>query len=112
MTRVLSSVYVTFLVRLLGTVVCVLALHSSANAQTRQAVAGTTVSLVPLPRFVQATGFTGFANESLQGSVLVAELPAEGYSQLAQLFADVEVARARFATQAVRITAREEIETV
>ena len=99
MTRVRPTVDVSYRIRLLGSVVCALALHSSANAQTRQPVAGTTVSLVPIPGFVQATGFAGFANEPLQGSVLVVELPAEGYSQLAPLFADVEAARARFAAQ-------------
>jgi hypothetical protein len=91
--------------------VCALAVHASANAQTRQPVAGTTVSLAPMRGFVPATAFAGFANEPLQGSVLVAELPAEAYPQLAQLFADAEAARTRFAAQGVRITAREEIET-
>ena len=111
MMRVRPLLHVSYLVRLLGSVVCVFALHASADAQTRQPVAGTTVSLVPMRGFVPATGFAGFANEPLQASVLVAELPAEAHPQLAPLFADVEAARTRFATQGIRITAREEIET-
>ena len=111
MMRIRPSLYISYLVRLLGILVCALALHASADAQTRQAVAGTTVSLVPMRGFVPAKGFAGFANEALQGTVLVAELPAEAHPQLAQLFADVEAARTRFAAQGVRITAREEIET-
>jgi hypothetical protein len=111
MMRVRPLLHVSYLVRLLGSVVCAFALHASADAQTRQSVAGTTVSLVPMRGFVPATGFAGFANEPLQGSVLVVELPAEAHPQLAPLFADVEAGRTQFATQGVRITAREEIET-
>ncbi len=111
MMRVQPSLHITHLVRLLGSVVCVFALLAGVNAQAPQPVAGTTVSLVPMPGFVPATGFAGFANEPLQGSVLVAELPAEAHPQLAQLFADVAAARTRFAAQGVRITAREAIET-
>jgi hypothetical protein len=111
MMRVPPLLRAIYPVRLFGSLVCVFALHACADAQTLQRVEGTTVSLVPMRGFVPATGFAGFANEPMQGSVVVTELPADAHQQLAPLFADVEAARIRFETQGVRINARDEIDT-
>ncbi|MET3890666.1 hypothetical protein ABIE41_001742 [Bosea sp. OAE506] len=80
-----------------------------APAQEARPLAGTGIALVPPPGFEPASGFAGLVNPLTQGSVLVAELPAEAHPQIAVLFADVEAAKAGFARQNVTILRREEV---
>lgn len=89
----------------------VLSQRGPASAQERQQVTGTTVSMVPTEGFVPATGFAGFANERLQASVLVVELPVSAHPQIAEMFSDLETAKRQFAKQRISVVAREEIQT-
>lgn len=76
---------------------------SATFAQTRLAIAGTTVSVVPLHDFVPATGFAGLTNTATQASVLVTELPAVAYDQIAPRLANLDEAKLAFAPQRVEV---------
>ena len=81
-----------------------------AIAQDRKTVPGTSVSLVAPKGFEPATGFAGLANQKTQASVLIVEMPAEAYPQLATLFNDSETAKTNFARQKVNIARIEQID--
>jgi hypothetical protein len=98
-------------VKRLASVLALALCSSVAVAQERQSVKGTTVSLVPMPGFVHATNFAGFGNEKIQASVVVVEMAAAGYAEISTLFKDLETAQKQFASQNVKVTAREEIDT-
>jgi hypothetical protein len=87
--------------------------HGPAHAQapTVQHVPGTTVSLTPLAGFVLATEFSGFKDRDGAASILVAELPAEAYSQLSAVFGDLEMARKAFATKGISVSALKRVDT-
>lgn len=100
--------------RLVPTLVALLGLlsfaPSPAVAQAKLAIAGTTVSLVPLKGFVPATGFAGLTDPATQASVLVAELPAIAYDQIAPRLANLDDAKAAFAAQRVEVERLEQID--
>lgn len=81
-----------------------------AVAQERKTIPGTSVSLVAPKGFEPASGFAGLANQKTQASVLIVEMPAEAYPQLATLFKDSETAKTNFARQKVAITKIEQID--
>lgn len=98
--------------RRLGAVMLAAALSAAAGlavAQERNAIAGTSVSLVAPKGFEPATGFAGLANQTTQASILVVEMPAEAYPQLSALFTDSESAKTNFARQKVNIAKVEQI---
>lgn len=82
----------------------------AAQAQERRGVAGTSVSLVAPKGFEAASGFAGLADKARQASVLIVEMPAEAYPQLAPLFGSAETAKAGFARQNVEIADIEQID--
>lgn len=95
-----------------GTIVLAAALSAIAGlavAQERKTITGTSVSLVAPKGFEPATGFAGLANPATQASVLVVEMPAEAYPQLATLFNDSESAKTNFARQKVNIAKVEQV---
>jgi hypothetical protein len=80
-------------------------------AQDAVQVPGTSVKMAPPPGFAPASDFAGFANVEKQGSLLIAEMPAEAMAQLAPLFGDQQKAAASFATKGIIVDGQEEIET-
>lgn len=82
----------------------------SAMAQERKPIPGTSVSLVAPKGFEPASGFAGLSNPKTQASVLIVEMPAEAYPQLATLFNDSESAKTNFARQKVNITKVEQVD--
>ena len=82
-----------------------------AFAQQKQAVPGTTVSLVAPEGFTPANGFAGLQNEKTKASIVIVEMPAEAHAQLSALFANLESAKANFARQGVELEDRDEVET-
>ena len=82
-----------------------------AQAPTAQQVPGTTVSMTPPAGFVLATEFSGFRNQEGTASILVVELPAEAYPQLAAMFGDLEMARKAFATKGISVSTVKRIDT-
>lgn len=84
--------------------------QGAALAQTKLAIAGTTVSLVPLKGFSPATGFAGLANPATQASVLVTELPAMAYDQIAPKLATLDDAKLAFAAQRVDVRSLEQVD--
>lgn len=95
-----------------GAILLVAALSAIAGlavAQERKTIAGTSVSLVAPKGFEPATGFAGLANQTTQASVLVVEMPAEAYPQLAALFNDRESAKTNFARQKIIIAKVEQV---
>lgn len=62
---------------------------------------GSAVGLKPMAGMVAATGFTGFANQGAQASILLAELPAEAYAGLSTLDEGALLQR-----QGITVTAR------
>jgi len=85
------------------------AVAGTAAAQERKTIPGTSVSLIAPKGFEPATGFAGLANQATQASVLIVEMPAEAYPQLATLFTNSESAKTNFARQKVNITKVEQI---
>lgn len=85
-------------------------LQGAAFAQTKLAIVGTTVSLVPLKDFAPATGFAGLTNQATQASVLVTELPATAYDQIAPRLASLDDAKAAFAAQRVEVHGLEQLD--
>lgn len=81
----------------------------NAVAQDRQAIAGTSVSLVAPKGFVPATGFAGLANQATQASVLIMEMPAVAHPQLVPLFSDMATAKTNFAKQNIAIERIDEV---
>jgi len=84
----------------------------SAVAQERKPIPGTSVSLVAPKGFEPASGFAGLSNQKTQASVLIVEMPAEAYPQLATLFSDSESAKTNFARQKVNITKVEQVDGI
>lgn len=84
---------------------------TAAFAQAKQAIAGTTVSLAPMPGFAPASGFAGLQNAKTQASVLVVEMPPVAHEQISPLFKDVETAKVAFAKQNVTVEKLEEIDS-
>lgn len=83
----------------------------NAVAQDRQAIAGTSVSLVAPNGFTPATGFAGLANQATQASVLIMEMPAVAHPQLVPLFSDIATAKTNFAKQNIAIASIDEVAT-
>lgn len=83
----------------------------AAFAQEKQAIAGTSVSLVPLPGFKPASGFAGLQHPETKASVLVVEMPPIAYDQISTLFRDEATAKAAFAKQNVTVEKLAEIDT-
>ncbi|MDR6869173.1 hypothetical protein J2Y55_000166 [Bosea sp. BE125] len=83
----------------------------NAVAQDRQAIAGTSVSLVAPKGFTPATGFAGLANQATQASVLIMEMPAVAHPQLVPLFSDMATAKTNFAKQNIAIASIDEVAT-
>lgn len=83
---------------------------TASFAQAKLALAGTTVSLVPLKGFSPATGFAGLTNPATQASVLVTELPAVAYDQIAPKLATLDDAKLAFAPQRVAVEKLEQID--
>jgi hypothetical protein len=84
--------------------------QGAAFAQAKLAIAGTTVSLVPLKGFSPATGFAGLTNPATQASVLVTELPAVAYDQIAPKLATLDDAKLAFAAQRVDVRSLEQVD--
>jgi hypothetical protein len=82
-----------------------------AQAQDRKAIAGTTVSIVPLTGFTPSTTFSGLESASTKASLLVAELPPQAHDQLGPIFKDIDKAKASFARQNITVDDIESIET-
>ena len=91
--------------------VLVAGLATTASAQERTAISGTTVSLAPLKGFEPSSTFAGLEQAEAKASVLVVELPAEAHPQLSALFANLETAKTNFAKQNITIDDAEDIET-
>ena len=72
-------------------------------AQEAQIVPGTSGSLVPLEGFIFADGFAGFMNEDTGASVMIMEMPAEAYAEVAPFFADDTSASAAFSQQGIAV---------
>jgi hypothetical protein len=82
-----------------------------AQAQQRQPIAGTTVSLEPMEGFKPSTQFAGLENPTEQASLLVVEMPPEAHDQLAALFGSLDAAKAGFARQNITVSAADDIAT-
>ncbi|UZF90338.1 hypothetical protein [Bosea sp. NBC_00550] len=96
-----------------GAILLAVALSAAAGlavAQERKPIPGTSVSLVAPKGFEPANGFAGLANQKTQASVLIVEMPAEAYPQLATLFNDSESAKLNFARQKVNIAKVEQVD--
>ncbi|RDJ21672.1 hypothetical protein DWF00_25275 [Bosea caraganae] len=84
---------------------------AAAFAQSgKLTIAGTTVSLVPIKDFAPATGFAGLSNPATQASMLVTELPAVAYDQIAPKLATLDGAKLAFAPQRVDVQKLEQAE--
>ncbi|WP_332689720.1 hypothetical protein [Bosea sp. (in: a-proteobacteria)] len=96
---------------ILAGVFAICTLATPLFAQQKQAIPGTTVSLVAPQGFTPATAFAGLQNEKTKASVVIVEMPAEAHAQLGPLFADFDSAKANFARQGVELDDRDEVET-
>lgn len=96
--------------RILLAVLVVVALSGQgALAQAPQAVPGTTVSVTPPQGFAPAQGFSGFASSDGRASLVVTELPIEGYDKIAAMFADLGAARAALTPRGITVSALDQI---
>ena len=85
-----------------------LLLAAAAHGQVYP-VPGTSIAMTPPKGFKPARGFSGLENPEDGSNVVVAELPPEGYAQLAATFSSPKQASAGFASQGVRITRIEQL---
>jgi hypothetical protein len=72
-------------------------------------IPGTSVAMTAPAGFTVSHDFTGLENTETGSSILIAELPAEAYTELAELFTHADDLVARFAPQGVRITGTREL---
>lgn len=97
--------------RLAAAALCLAVLAGPAAGQARKAIAGTSVSLNAPAGFESAAGFAGLQNKATNASIVIVEMPAEAYAQLATLFGDLATAKTNFARQNVVVEARQELDT-
>src|SRR5262245_6017454 len=90
--------------RTLAFVAAGLALATPALAQTTVRVPGTSVTLTAPPGYRLARAFSGLENADNGSSILVAELPPEGYAELVATFSSPKTLSTKMADQGVRVT--------
>ncbi len=81
---------------------------SFANAQLVP-VPGTSISLEPPVGFSLSEQFSGFVNLDNFSSIVITELPLEGYSEIATIFSSTQTAIEAFASQGILV---KEVSTV
>ncbi len=91
-------------------ILCALA-ATIANAQTRTAIPGTSVSVAAPAGFSVSTQFAGLVDQSKTASFLVVEFPPIAYEQISTLFKDLESVKANFARQQVMIETLDMLDT-
>lgn len=83
-----------------STVLAIVSFSPVASAEL-VSVPGTSVSLEPPAGFSLSEQFSGFVNPDTLSSIVITELPLEGYSEIAATFSSVETAAERFASQGI-----------
>ena len=106
-----TAVAVQLALRLALAAMLAASLAVTAQAQQRQQINGTTVSLVPLDGFTPSGKFAGLESLSTRASLVVVEFPPEAHDQLAKLFGDLDAAVAGFAKQNINVSEIDAIET-
>lgn len=91
-----------------STVLAMVSFSPIASAEL-VSVPGTSVSIEPPAGFNLSEQFSGFVNPDSLSSIVVTELPLEGYPEIAATFSSVETATERFASQGIVI---EEVSTI
>ena len=91
-----------------GLVLLVWAVASNARAEPIS-IPGTSVAMAAPAGFTVAHDYTGLEHLETGSSILIAELPAEAYPELADLFTRADDLVARFASQGVGITDTREL---
>lgn len=72
-------------------------------------IPGTSLSITPPAGFTVSDDFTGFEDKQTKSSIMVVGFPKESYSALADIFLDINEARAQFNHQGVSILQRKDI---
>jgi hypothetical protein len=97
--------------RLILGAILAIALTVTAQAQARQQINGTTVSLMPLEGFAPSNRFAGLESPSTRASLVVVEFPPEAHDQLSKLFGDLDIAKTGFAKQNIIVSEVEAFDT-
>jgi hypothetical protein len=86
-----------------------LALAGPAGAQSLARIPGTAVTMTAPAGYRISRGFSGLENPETGSSIVVAELPPEGYAQLLATFSSPKTLSSRMAADGVRVTRIEQV---